>query len=188
MNPFASANPTCEGADLQLNASGGSTYSWEGPGGYTSSLQNPVRTPATPAMSGIYTVTITSAVGGCTEVVAVNATISSQPAAATGDPVLCEGETINLSASDGGSSYSWQGPNGFTSASQNPVLNNATPAMSGTYTVTITGTGGCSGTSSVTVTVNALPVATAGSNSPICNGSTIALTSSGGNQLCMVRA
>jgi hypothetical protein len=40
---------------------------------------------------------------------------------------------------------------------------------------------GCSGTSTVNVIVNALPVATASSNSPVCEGATLDLSGSGGN-------
>lgn len=47
--------PFCEGGDLQLYASGipAVTYSWSGPGGFTSTEQNPLVIAAT---SGIYTV------------------------------------------------------------------------------------------------------------------------------------
>lgn len=64
----------------------------------------------------------------------------------------CIGNTLNLTAS-GGTNYSWTGPNGFTSSIQNPVINNAQTIHSGQYSCTITGTGGCDGTISTTVTV-----------------------------------
>ena len=49
--------------------------------------------------------------------------------------------------------------------------------MAGTYTLTVTGAGGCvSAPVSTTVVVNALPVATAASNSPVCEGSPLNLT------------
>lgn len=64
----------------------------------------------------------------------------------------CIGNTLNLTAS-GGTNYSWTGPNGFTSSIQNPVINNAQTIHSGQYHCTITGTGGCDGTISTTVTV-----------------------------------
>ena len=68
------------------------------------------------------------------------------------DGSICEDSAISLSAS-GGTSYSWSGPNGFTSTQQNPVIPNATAAHAGTYTCQISGTGGCDGTFTVEVKV-----------------------------------
>ena len=50
---------------------------------------------------------------------------------------VAQGSAINLtSTSTGGTSYSWAGPNGFTSTSQNPSRAAATSLMAGTYTGT----------------------------------------------------
>ena len=53
---------------------------------------------------------------------------------------LCAGITLNLSASTvPGATYSWTGPNGFTSIESKPVIGGGQPPMrSGTYTVTAT--------------------------------------------------
>ncbi|MBL7732441.1 MAG: PKD domain-containing protein [Chitinophagaceae bacterium] len=52
----------CEGSSLQLAiaAVSGATYSWTGPGGFTSGLQNPVITNFTAANSGTYYCTVTT--------------------------------------------------------------------------------------------------------------------------------
>jgi hypothetical protein len=52
---------------------------------------------------------------------------------------VCEGGTLNLFATytQGGVTYNWTGPNGFTSSVQNPSIPGATPASSGTYMVTV---------------------------------------------------
>jgi hypothetical protein len=61
------------------------------------------------------------------------------PPVVSNDGPYCEGETIQLTATGAsGVSYSWSGPNGFSSSQQNPVLGNCTMAMAGTYTCTIT--------------------------------------------------
>ncbi|MBK8557855.1 MAG: gliding motility-associated C-terminal domain-containing protein [Lewinellaceae bacterium] len=50
------------------------------------------------------------------------------------DQSLCEGETLVLSATDlPGAKYVWQGPAGFYSEDQFPVLNTVTTAQNGTY-------------------------------------------------------
>ncbi len=54
-------------------------------------------------------------------------------------------------------SYSWSGPVSFSSSLQNPVITSAQVVNSGTYTVTITDSTGCSASGNTTVTVNAAP-------------------------------
>ncbi|MCB0651053.1 MAG: gliding motility-associated C-terminal domain-containing protein [Saprospiraceae bacterium] len=55
----------------------------------------------------------------------------------TGDDVLiCQGETIQLSATDiDGALYEWTGPEGYFSDQQFPIVENAQPGMSGDYAV-----------------------------------------------------
>jgi len=77
------------------------------------------------------------------------------PSASNNTPV-CSGSTINLS-SFGGVTYSWNGPNSFTSTAQNPTISNSTTAASGTYTVTVTNANGCTATANTTVTINNCP-------------------------------
>ncbi|HRO98104.1 MAG TPA: immunoglobulin domain-containing protein, partial [Flavobacteriales bacterium] len=86
---------------------------------------------------------------------------------------ICAGSTLSLNASATGTgviTYSWSGPNGFSSTTQNPSIPNATTAASGNYTVTASN--GC-GTDSETfsVTVTAAPSAgTLSGNQSICVG------------------
>ncbi len=53
---------------------------------------------------------------------------------------LCEGETLQLSVSTPNLtvSYSWTGPNGFTSSVMEPTITNVTTANAGTYSLVIT--------------------------------------------------
>lgn len=59
-----SNTPTCIGTTLSLTATGGTNYSWTGPNGFTSNLQNPTITNATALNTGQYACTITGT-GGC---------------------------------------------------------------------------------------------------------------------------
>ncbi len=59
-----------------------------------------------------------------------------QAVEATGDTLICEGESFSLSATDITSArFEWIGPNGYFSESQFPVVFNAKPQMSGEYAV-----------------------------------------------------
>jgi PKD repeat protein len=173
-----SNSPLCAGQTLNLSTPSvtGATYSWSGPGGYSSTAQNPTRTNVTAAMAGNYTVTVTA--NGCTATSTVAVVVNNLPAAnATSNSPVCSGNTITLSTTNvAGATYSWSGPGGYTAAVRTPSRTNATTAMSGNYTVTVTGTNGCSRSSTVTVTVNQTPITTAGSNSPVCEGQTLNLT------------
>jgi len=101
----------------------------------------------------------------------VTFTVSPVPLSpeASADPVVCEGETLELFASDvPGATYQWTGPNGFVSTDQNPILTNVTEANQGTYSV-ISILDGCQSTpDSVEVTVGELPYF---STTNTCDGS-----------------
>jgi gliding motility-associated-like protein len=227
--------PICSGNTLNLTSSTTSnfavTYSWTGPNNFTSLSQNPTISNASPALSGVYTVTASSVQGSCTSLATTNVVVSAIPTIASAsyiDPInctistgtitlnglmpntsyivqyskngaapttvtlssnssgtiavsnlsggtytniivtlngcnsnsvgpftlintnpspatpiassnspLCVGSTLNLSASSSTSNvtYSWSGPNGFTSTSQNPIINNVTVAQAGKYYV-----------------------------------------------------
>jgi PKD repeat protein len=175
-------SPVCAGSTINLTAStiAGATYVWTGPSTFTSTTQNPTRPSATTAMAGTYSVTAT--VSGCTSIagtanVVVNP-IPTTPTATATSPV-CSGSTISLSTPTvAGATYAWTGPSTFTSTTQNPTRPGATTAMAGTYSVTVT-VGGCtSAAGTANVVVNTTPAApTATSNSPVCSGTTISLTS-----------
>lgn len=176
----ASANgPLCAGQTLNLTSGGGAMYSWSGPNSYSSALQNPSVSNVTAAQGGTYSVIVTSA-AGCSATATVNVVVNALPtAAASGNSPLCEGQTLNLTSS-GGATYAWSGPSSYVSSAQNPSLANVTAANTGTYVVTVTNASGCTATVSAVITVNALPVAAASSNGPICAGQTLNLASSGG--------
>jgi gliding motility-associated-like protein len=109
-------------------------------------------------------------------------TVSAPPSStATANTPVCAGTTLTLSASTG-VSYQWTGPNGFTSAIQNPTISNVTAAAAGTYYVTVKSSSGCEVVAkTVPVVVNAQPVAAVDAVEPICEGSSVTLNASGGS-------
>jgi hypothetical protein len=180
--PTASNNgPVCAGQTLNLTASNiaGATYSWTGPNGFTSSSQNPSIANATTAASGTYSVTAT--VNGCTSTAATTAaTVTNKPTAptATNNGPVCEGQALSLGASTiTGATYSWTGPNGFTSTTQNPSIANANVAAGGTYSVTVTVNGCTSDAATSAAVINTRPTVSV-ANDSICQGQSATLVSS----------
>jgi len=148
----------CEGSTINLTAStmAGATYSWTGPNGFTSTLQNPIITNANLAMNGTYYVT--STVNGNTSPAGPTSVevypIPSKPIASSNSPIVTS-DTILLSVpAVAGATYNWTGPNSFSSPFQNPIITNATLAMTGYYKVWVTKNGCSSSMDSTLVTVN----------------------------------
>lgn len=74
------------------------------------------------------------------------------------DPVICDGGSLNLYASSVvGASYIWNGPNGFYTTIQNPVIANISNAVNGVYTVSVIVDGCESSPNAVTVEVHQNP-------------------------------
>lgn len=182
--PAAGSNsPVCAGQTISFTASSatsGTSYSWTGPGSFSSTLQNPAINNATAANNGTYSVIAIK--NGCRSaaaqvIVLVNA-VPGAPNAAS--PVnVCTNDTIRLqgnSAFPGGVTYSWMGPNGFTSSQQNPQIPNAGAAMSGIYNLTVTSIIGNCTSAATPVTVNVLPLPFISSSSHVdpvgCNTAT----------------
>ncbi len=156
--PFVSpvGSTVCANQTINLSAAGGTVYSWSGPLGFSSSLQNPTLPNATVPMSGLYILTITD-LNGCTNTGGTNVLVSAIPTPlAFNSGAACINDIITLNAS-GGSPYSWTGPNGFIAVIQNPTVA-ATIAGGGNYTVTV-GPAGCSANAITNLTVNPLPTA-----------------------------
>jgi len=163
----SNTGPYCQGSTIQLNATGGGTYSWSGPNSFTASVQNPSIPSATTTAAGVYTVTIN--VNGCTATATTTVVVNATPTVSAGSPVsICAGGSTPLNAT-GGTTYTWSPATGLSST--NTAATTATPASTSTYTVTGT-TNGCTATSSVTVTVNTASALTASPVSICAGGST----------------
>ncbi len=173
-SPTISSNtPVCANQTLQLTGQNvaGATYNWSGPGGWTSTQQNPTRNPP---VAGAYSFYYT--VNGCNSPsVNVNVTVNPlpTPTITPATSSICPGQNITLSASGGGT-YAW-------SNSANTQNITVSPASTTTYTVTVTNANNCSASVSRTVNVGANLVATITPSSPsVCTGGNITLTAGGG--------
>ena len=153
-------SPQCQGSTLSITAyttSTGVTWSWTGPGSYTSGLQGPSIVNAQPASSGNYYLTAT--LNGCsikdTEAIAVIA-IPATPVPRANTPV-CVGQALSLNAGVTAPGYLWNGPAGFVSTVQIPIIPGATNSFAGTYSVKAIDGGCISTTATVNVTVIPAP-------------------------------
>ena len=178
---------TCNGGSngtATVTASGGGpfTYSWSGPSSYSATTQSITGLPA-----GTYSVAVTTS-GGCTgnAIATVSQPTVIVTAHGSSNAPFCPGDTLKLVGTGTGVgtlSFSWAGPGGFSSALQNPVIPNATPAINGTYTVTVTDANGCSQSYNSSVVIYPSPVVNLGPDATICSGSPITLDA--GNPGCV---
>ncbi|WP_460474347.1 SprB repeat-containing protein, partial [Emticicia fontis] len=179
---ISATSPVCEGGTINLTADGGTNYSWKGPNGYTSSVQNPVISPATTSNQGVYTVTVTNA-SGCTGTATASVTIKTLPEINSGNGSVCEGEVLTLKAPDlgVGAIYKWTGPNGFSQNGQTVTIASATAANEGVYTITVT-KDECSTSGTVTVDIKekpASPTIKIDGSVDICDNTPVKLVAAG---------
>jgi large repetitive protein len=151
---------------ITFNVPNNLTYTWTGGLSTTNAATTPTITATTP-----YTVTVTN-IAGCTATRSVTVTVNPLPTPTiTGTPAFCVGGNTTLTAT-GGTSYLWS--NGVVVAAN-------TVSAIGTYTVTVTDGNGCTASTTVSVTQNALPVATLTKSSNLtCAVTTVTLTAATG--------
>jgi gliding motility-associated-like protein len=170
----ANNGPVCPGDTLRLSGVGttSDTYAWSGPGGFTSTLQNPFRANVSIADTGVYRLIFNRTDTSYTRFV-----LKPKPEiTATSNAPLCDGQFLTLDAAPDslGTTYSWVGPNSFSAVVRNPTRGPIALADSGLYTV-YANRNGCKDTSVVWVAVKHVPVPSATNNSPVCQGSDVNL-------------
>ncbi len=163
--PIASITPNgptsfCQGGSVVLDAGNALTYHWN-----TAATTESI----TVTVNGVYYVTISNGFN-CTSVTSQVVTVTTNPIPvifANGPVTFCAGDTVSLDAGVW-SSYLWS-----TGATTETI----TETISGTYTVTVTNIGGCTGSTSSIVTVNTNPTAaiTPSSTTTFCQGGSVFL-------------
>ena len=150
----ASPNPICENDVLNLTASntGGTniTWSWSGPSGFSSATQNTTRGSLNESLhEGVYTVKAINAChpgpGGLTANTAsvnIHEDFGFVSSVTVNPNPVCEGSSITLTANFANgtptdATYSWTGPNSFSSSTASPTRSNMQVADGGSYDVTV---------------------------------------------------
>ncbi len=116
----------------------------------------------TPNEAGIYLVTVTLGTG-CFAIdsIQIDTFITPLPNLNVPDTAICEGDSVEVSASTGFESYSWTND---TSTSNHAVLK-----LAGKYFITVISNDGCNGIDSLTLTLNPLPTIGLEDSSKFCS-------------------
>ena len=183
----ASALTICPTQTIRLNSIPGIgviNYDWKESGLSVSSGLSTFYDVTAP---GTYTVTATSQAGICislSNAIVISSGVGTLPA----DPVIssnspvCSGPGQNLLLSGptvAGVNYIWNGPNGFASSLEDPVVPNVTTANAGFYSLQLSNGTCFSNTTTIRVDIADLLNFTVSSSVPsntICQGSNLTLT------------
>lgn len=167
------ANTIC-GTNIALDAGAGyATYAWSGTGTIVGAANTQTVTVST---VGTYTCIVTNA-AGCSNSASKTITIGSVTPPTITATIQCNGTYI-LDAGSGYTNYDWSSVAGANNGQTTAATTN------GVYTVTVSGTGGCTATGATTVAIGTpVSIATSAPTNPTCNGGTngsFTATGSGG--------
>lgn len=168
----------CEGLSFNLyaGATNASSYLWNGPAGYMSVAQNPGFSNVVTTMTGIYTVTALFTQNNvvCTTTNVVDVTVKPKVAFNLAPlPNICDNTTLFIPGPFGANSYTWTGPGGYVSNTQNLSIPNVNTSQSGLYTL-VTDVSGCITSDSISVTVlSPVLFSVVPGNRTICQGDTV---------------
>lgn len=157
----------------------GATYNWSGPGIASNNTNSVLIANADSNNAGTYSLQITGF--GCSSP-SSSVTIyvlDPFPPSISANDSICENTSYSLVASHTNSNviYEWQGPNNYSSTGDSLNISNAALNQSGTYTITSNEFGCLSSPVTIQLTVIQIPpTPTISSNSPVCTGDTIFLS------------
>ncbi|MCD6018337.1 MAG: Ig domain protein group 2 domain protein [Bacteroidetes bacterium] len=179
----AVSNPTiCSGNNSLITPGGANTYTLLNNGATGTSFN------VSPTGTTTYSIAGTSS-ASCpsTNTITTTITVNNTPTLniSSNNVSLCAGNPLVLPSASGGGTYSWTGPNSFTSSLAGPtVTSSVAAANAGVYNVSTSITYGSlictSSTGQVTVSVVSSAVISV-PNSNLCEGLTATVTPNGGN-------
>lgn len=150
--PTVTANSTstaiCNGSSVTLTGSGSATtYTWTG--GVTNGIS------FSPSSTNTYTVTGIDG-NGCVNTSVKTITVNTIPTstASTAGTITCVTNTINLNSSLSGQSYTWTAPSGSSISGGTANNQNAIGQGSGTYTLLVMSSAGCTYTTTLAANIN----------------------------------
>ncbi len=186
-NPYSAAwtAPTtsycvdASSVNLTPNITGTTGGTWTGAGMSSAGVFSPGT-----AGAGTHSITYTyDAGGGCEKAESHNITVNPLPTITLGsNSAICDGDDLNLTYTGNGTSWSWAGPNGYSSTDEDPTITGASTLYAGTYNVTVTDGNGCTNTGNTSVTINSLPtvnITSSDADNTLCAGESITLTGGG---------
>ncbi|HEV7425967.1 MAG TPA: hypothetical protein VGQ46_06330, partial [Thermoanaerobaculia bacterium] len=177
--PTASnSGPVCAGGSVNLSASWplAVSYSWTGPGGFTSNQQNPTGI----TVAGTYTVIASSAAGPCSTSAQASTTVVINPipsATISTSASVCALSTNNgagVPNAGAGATYAWSITNGTITAGAGTNNINYTAGSSGSVHLSVTVTSNsCSATGSADAAIAPAPTITLPASIPVSCGASL---------------
>jgi gliding motility-associated-like protein len=167
--PSLCNGPNGSATALVTGGNGPVTYLWS-PGGQTSAI-------VTGLTGGTYSVTVTDSAGCFANSTVIIPAINDLAAVAYGDTTVCSGETVSFGAQITGGTlpYTYLWSNGNTGATIT-----LSPAVAGSYVVTVSDINGCITNDTVMIGIVDYPVVNISPGTTICYGSSTQLVATGG--------
>ncbi|WP_298359533.1 hypothetical protein [Runella sp.] len=185
-----SNTPVCEDDTLHFtaeNAGIGASYEWRKIGGnIVGNSQQFTVNHSQLSNSGKYILKVT--LNNCVNYDTVEVAVKKRPlfTLSSNSPV-CEGDTLRFFAkgAPAGTAFVWSGPQQFVAIDSVAIRPKAALGMAGLYELTAT-LNGCTLTDTIRVAVKSLPTVNAVSNSPVCEGETLELSTTNVNNATYV--
>jgi gliding motility-associated-like protein len=181
-NPVADAGPdqvSCSGDSVQIGTPGnaGNLYTWSPIIGL--SLPLGAQPMAAPLTTTTYTLTVTDLTTGCMNTDIVVVSVGTTPVVNAGaDQTICSNDSVQIgTTSVSGNTYAWLPSAGLSDSTI--AQPNASPAITTTYTLTVSNASGCQAIDSVVVNVNPAPFVDAGVDQNSCNGDSVQIGTPG---------